>query len=187
MIADSEPRPASQPRPKEAVLCAALLQKLHEQIDRTVHLITLLPSLLPQDQPNWTPAIPDAWPVEMLLGHLLDCLSGFCAVLVAVEPERLAHFSDLRNLPVNHVCSPREALSRIALYTARIDEGFGLLEDATLGVTVPTVFAVRGEPVLTLFLGNLEHLINHKHQLFTYLKHMGIAVNTRDLYRFRGE
>ncbi len=164
-------------------MCAALLEKLHEQIDRTVHLITLLPL----DLANWTPAIPVAWPVEMLLGHLLDCLAGFCAVLTAVEPERLAHFSELRSLPVNHACSPGDALARIAIYTARIDEGFGLLEDASLAVIVPTVFAERGEPVLTLLLGNLEHLINHKHQLFTYLKQMGVAANTRDLYRFRGE
>ena len=40
---------------------------------------------------------------------------------------------------------------------------------------------------MTLLLGNLEHLINHKHQLFTYLKQMGVEVTTRDLYRFRGE
>jgi hypothetical protein len=123
----------------------------------------------------------------MLLGHLLDCLAGFCAVLVAAEPERLAHLSALRNLPVNYACSPDEAIRRIGLYSARIDEGFGLLEDASLGRTVPTAFVERGETVLTLFLGNLEHLINHKHQLFTYLKQMGLEVNTRDLYRFRNE
>jgi hypothetical protein len=39
----------------------------------------------------------------------------------------------------------------------------------------------------TLLLGNLEHLINHKHQLFMYVKLMGVAAGTRDLYRFRGE
>jgi hypothetical protein len=35
------------------------------------------------------------------------------------------------------------------------------------------------------FLWNPEHLINHKHQLFTYLKILGIGVTSRDLYRFR--
>jgi DinB superfamily len=163
-----------EPRPKEAVLCAALLEKIQEQIDRTVHLIALLPPLLPSD------------PVEMLLGHLLDCMAGFCAVLVAVEPERLAHFSELRNLPVNHACSPADAISRIALYRERIEEGFALLADSDLARTLPTVFAEHGEPVLTLLLDNLEHLINHKHQLFTYLKQMGVEVSTPDLYRFRG-
>jgi hypothetical protein len=61
------------------------------------------------------------------------------------------------------------------------------LQDSDLGKRVPTVFVPDGEPLLTLLLGNLEHLINHKHQLFTYVKQMGIEVSTRDLYRFRGE
>jgi DinB superfamily len=104
----------------EQRLCLSLLLKIQEQIDRTVHLINLLPA----DRTDWKPAIPGAWPVEMLLGHLLDCLAGFCAVLAAVEPQQLAHFSELRNLPVNSACSPGDALSRIALYKARIDEGF---------------------------------------------------------------
>jgi len=39
--------------------------------------------------------------------------------------------------------------------------------------------------VLTLFLGNLEHLINHKHQLFACLKQMGVPVATADLYQLR--
>jgi hypothetical protein len=165
----------------EQRLCASLLLKIQEQIDRTVHLI----HLLPVDQLNWKPPIPGAWSIELLLGHLLDCLAGFCAVLAAVEPLRLAYFSQLRSLPVNHPCPPGEAITRIALYQARIEEGFALLEDASLNKTVGTVFVERGETLLTLFLGNLEHLINHKHQLFMYLKQMGVDVTTRDLYLFR--
>ena len=164
-------------------LCGSLLLKIQEQIDKAVHLIGLLPS----NRLNWKPATPGAWPVELLLGHLLDCLAGFCAVLAAVEPQRLTHFSDLRDLPVNQSCSAADAVSRIAIYRARIEEGFALLQDASLSRTVPTVFVEQGETVLTLLLGNLEHLINHKHQLFTYLKQMGIEVTTRDLYRFRDE
>ena len=122
----------------------------------------------------------EEWPGAVAVG-----LAAPCAVLAAMEPVRLAHFSELRDLPVNPACSPGEAVSRIALYGARIDEGFGLLDDASLGKTVGTVFVARGETILTLFLGNLEHLINHKHQLFTYLKQMGVAISTRDLYRFR--
>ena len=88
-------------------------------------------------------------------------------------------------MPVNEPCSPGDATTRIALYQARIEEGFALLEDASLSKNVGTVFVERGETVLTLFLGNLEHLINHKHQLFMYLKQMGLEVTTRDLYKFR--
>ncbi len=167
------------------MICAALLAKIHEQLDRTGHLV----SLLPTDRLDWTPAAPGAWmPAGLLLGHLLDCMAGICAVLAAVcqmTPERLRHFTALRELPVNHRCPPDEALRRIAVYRAHIDEGFALLTDADLGELVPTVFVKQGEPAVTLLLGNLEHLINHKHQLFTYLKLLGVEVTTRDLYRFR--
>jgi uncharacterized damage-inducible protein DinB len=179
---DARGRPAGS-QDYEQPLCASLLLKIQEQIERTGHLT----NLLPEDRSNWKPATPNAWPVERLLGHLLDCLAGFCAVLQAVEPARLAHFSELRNLPVNEACSPRDAVSRLALYQAHIEQGFALLDDTRLATTVATVFVPSGETILTLLLGNLEHLINHKHQLFTYLKQMGVEVSTRDLYRFRGE
>src|SRR5512135_3350871 len=107
-------------------LCSSLLAKIHEQFERTSHLI----GLVPPDLLDWAPPIPDTWPVGVLLGHLLDCAAGFCAVLAAFEPQRLAQFADLRELPVNHRCSPAEAASRIAVYRARVDEGFALLRDA---------------------------------------------------------
>ena len=75
--------------------------------------------------------------------------------------------------------------ARIDIYSAHIEEGFALLTDDDLARRVPTVFVAQGESVLTLLLGNLEHLINHKHQLFNYLKQMGVPVATPDLYRFR--
>jgi len=162
-------------------LCRSIFSKVEEQIERTVHLIALVPA----GDLDWQPPIPGAWSVGRLLGHLLDAIAGFCAVLAAIEPTRLAHFAELRNAAVNHSCSPSEAISRIAKYRDRIEEGFGVLSDEKLRETVPTVFVECGEPVMTLLLGNLEHLVNHKHQLFTYLKYMGVAVNTRDLYHFR--
>jgi len=162
------------------MLTDALLSKIHEQIERTVHLIGRLPD------EQGTPPIPGAWPVGHLLGHLLDCLAGFCAVLYAADPERLRHFAALRHLPVNHLCPASEACQRIALYARHIDQGFASLTDADLGRKLPTVFVPDGEPLLTLLLGNLEHLINHKYQLFAYLKLMGVNVGTPDLYRLRG-
>ena len=163
-------------------LCAAILEKIQEQIELADHLI----SILPAEYLTWSPVPePDAWPVGRLLGHLLDCLAGFCAVLAAAAPEQLAHFAQLRERPVNHLCSSSEARERITVYRAHIDEGLGVLQDADLGRMIPTVFVSEGEPLLTLLLGNLEHFINHKHQLFVYLKLMGVKVGTRDLYRFR--
>lgn len=154
----------------DAPLCDALLEKICEQLERTAHLIALVPN----GRQDWTPS-PGAWTTAELIAHLLDCVSGFCAVLAAAEPERLAHFAKLRQMP-----------GTIEIYRTHIEEGFALLTDAGLARRVPTVFVAQGEPVLTLFLGNLEHLINHKRQLFSYLKQMGVAVSTLDLYKFRG-
>jgi uncharacterized damage-inducible protein DinB len=153
----------------DATLCSALRDKIGEQIERTRHLI----SLVPAEQVDWRPR-PGDWTTRELIGHLLDCTSGFCAVLAAAEPVRLAHFAKLREMP-----------PAMELYRAHIEEGFALLTDADLARRVPTVFVAQGESILTLLLGNLEHLINHKHQLFTYLKQMGVPVATADLYRFR--
>ena len=161
-------------------LADAVAVKIQEQMERTVHLITFVP----EDRLQWTP-ISGAWPFGELLGHLLDCLAGICAVLYAAHPERLAHFAELRKLPVNFACGPSEASRRIGVYRAHIEEGFALLSDADLGRKLPTVFVAEGESVLTLLLGNLEHLVNHKHQLFMYLKLLPVSVGTPDLYQFR--
>jgi len=164
-------------------VCQAFLTKLHEQMELTDGLI----GRLPEDRLDWTPAIPGAWAAADLLGHILECLSGFCAVLYTCEPQQLAHFRHLREAPVNHRCGREEARERIAIYRTHIDEGFALLRETDLSRNVQTLFVPQGELLATLLLGNLEHLINHKHQLFMYLKLMGVSVGTSDLYRFRGE
>src|SRR6266702_1947061 len=95
-------------------LCASVQAKIYEQIERTEHLI----SLSPEGSADWVPEIPGAWPLGTLLGHLLDCLAGFCAALYAAAPAHLASLTLLRDLPVNHDCSAAEARSRIAAYRA---------------------------------------------------------------------
>jgi len=163
-------------------LCNAVFRKIDEQIERTTHLVGLLPA----DRLGWQPPVPGGWTPGALLGHLLECLAGFCAVLYAVESDRLRHFGDLRHLPVNHFCRAEEVCVRIGQYRDHIRQGFELLQDAALERSVPTIFTDQGENVLTLLLGNLEHLVNHKHQLFMYLRLLGVNVGTRDLYCFRG-
>ena len=88
---------------------------------------------------------------------------------------------------MNHECRPLEAQERLRTYWEAIKEGFALLEDSSLGRKIPTVFVKEGETLLTLLLGNLEHLVNHKHQLFMYLQLMGVRVKSVDLYQFRGK
>jgi hypothetical protein len=161
-------------------LATLLLSKLEEPIERTEHLLTLIPA----DSLEWKP-LPDSLRVCDVLGHLLECLAGFCATLYAAHSDGLAHFARLRELPVNHCCGIEEALQRIREYSKCIREGFTLLGDDDLARRIPTVFAPEGEAVMTILLGNLEHLINHKYQLFFYLKLLGVEVGTGDLYKLR--
>lgn len=164
------------------VLAAVILSKIEEQIERTEHLITLVPP----DKLEWRPRL-DSYRVCDLLGHLLECLAGFCALLHKLAPERLADFERLRELEVNHCCGIDEALSRVRDYTGHIREGFAIVSDQDLSRRLATVFVSEGEAALTLLLDNFEHLINHKYQLFIYLKLLDVQVGTPDLYGLRSD
>lgn len=155
--------------------------KVREQIEKTEHLIRLIPPDCIEWSPHWPSGSSD---LGHLLGHLLDCLAGFCAVFHAAFPQRMGGVQELRSLPVNHLCSPDEAAGRIEAYAGVIEQGFELCGEDDLSRLLPTVFAT--ESVMTLLLGNLEHLVNHKYQLFVYLKLLGVPVATRDLYCWRG-
>jgi hypothetical protein len=158
-------------------------RKLREQMERTEHLIALIPS----GSLDWKPPAPArSHDLGHLLGHLLDCLAGFCAVLHAAFPRELAHLAELQSCRVNHCCQPQEALERFRQYATHIEHGFALCSDDDLRRLIPSVFVPEGESVMTLLLGNLEHLINHKYQLFFYLKLAGLEVSSKDLYQWRG-
>jgi hypothetical protein len=157
-------------------------KKVREQIRITEHLMLRIPG----NQLSWRPDIPSSagsvFSVEELLGHLLECLAGFCAALQKAHPRMLAHFDELRHRKRNHPCGLDEASEEVVLYADHIEEGFRVLVEEDLMRNIPTVFEPEGKPVLTVLLENIEHLGNHKYQLFFYLKSLGIKVGTPDLY-----
>lgn len=162
------------------------------KIDEQSELLCGIIAKLPAGKLDWAPPMPltQAPPpkrVAEVLGHLLQCFAGVLAVLHAAHPDRLQHFMELKNRRVNHYCTEAEALERVAEYRRYIREGFESLSDEDLAVSRPTVFVPAGESVLTLLLGNLEHILNHKHELFVYAKGLGASLVSRDLYRFRTE
>jgi hypothetical protein len=161
-------------------LISLLLVKIEQQIELAARLVALAPA----DKLEWQPA-PDAFQLGNLLGHLLEACAGFCAALYKFNPQELAHFTRLRDLPVNHGCDAREATERLRDYLKHLREGFATLNDSDLARRVPTVFAPAGEALLTILLANLEHFINHKHQLFFYLKLLGVEVGTAQLYEIK--
>jgi DinB superfamily len=164
-----------------------MAEKVLESIERTEHLV----SLVPANRLEWAPQFPDglakASDLGHLLGHLLDCLAGFCAAFYAAFPVELADFTKIRSIPVNECCGPEEANQKIEIYRAHVQRGFRQCTDADLMRKIATVFVPNGEALMTILLGNLEHLINHKYQLFLYLKLSGSPVSSRDLYTWRGD
>jgi hypothetical protein len=162
------------------ILTQSLLSKLREQITLTQNLLGRIPA----DKLAWRP-LPEAFRIGDLLGHLLECLAGFCAALKVLRPDELAHFAALRQLSVNQYCEIDEAQNRINDYQKYIEEGFALINDKDLAQKIPTLFVAEGEAAMSIFLGNLEHFINHKYQLFFYLKLLGVQLSTSDLYDFR--
>lgn len=159
---------------------------LAADIDQNIEKSARLISLIGPGQLSYSPAVPEGCrPVTNLghlLGHLLDCLAGFCAAFHAAFPKKLASFEELRKSQVNHFCEPAEALRRIRIYRKEIAGGFELCADKDLKRKLQTVFRPDGEPLLAILLANLEHLLNHKHQLFFYLRLLGAPVGTKDLY-----
>jgi DinB superfamily len=161
-------------------LTSLLLEKIEQQIELAIGLVALVPA----DRLAWQPA-PDVFRLNQLLGHLLEAAAGFCAALYKLKPQELAHFMRLRDLPVNHDCGIDEATARLRDYLIHIRQGLATLNDADLARRLPTAFVPAGEAVLTILLANLEHFINHKHQLFFYLKLLGVEVGTAQLYAIR--
>ena len=161
-------------------LTSLLLAKIEQQIELADRLVARVPA----DRLDWQPT-KDTFRLGHLLGHLLEAAAGFCAALYRFNPDELARFTRLRDLPVNHACGIEEAGLRLRDYRQHIREGFALLTDAGLARRVPTIFAPAGETLLTILLANLEHFINHKHQLFFYLKLLSIEVGTSDLYEIK--
>ena len=164
----------------------ALREKVREAIERTEHLIGMAPG----ERLGWRPRMAEEGTAVAdlghVIGHLLTCMAGFCAAFYAAFPEKLASLQELRKMKVDHFCSPEEAKKQIGVYAAAIEEGFARCGEEDLGRKVKTVFVPKGETLMTILLGNLEHLMNHKYQLFFYLKMMGVEVGTEDLYKLRG-
>ena len=170
----------------ERSLTLSLKEKVLETLERTDHLV----SLLPIDRLDWRPEVPLTVPpasdLGHILGHLLDCMAGFCAAFYTAFPSQLADFLEYRSMAVGESCSPEKARANIRLYAALIERGFEGCSDADLARKIKTVFVPEGETLLTILLGNLEHLMNHKYQFFFCLKLAGLPVNSRDIYKWRG-
>ena len=170
---------------RENPLVNSLAEKVSETIERTEHLMSLVPANLLDWRPMLSAEIPEAEDLGHVLSHLLVSLSGFCAAFYGAFPGELSEFLELRATAIGESCSPVEARAGVRLYEAGIQRGFRCCTDEDLSRRIPTLFAPEGQTLLTVLLGNLEHLINHKYQLFFHLKLAGLKLGSRDIYKWR--
>src|SRR5689334_13889607 len=96
----------------------SLRQKIFEAVERTQHLISLVPAESVAWAPKSAHVCLNALDMGHLLGHLLECMAGFCAAFYGAFPHELGEMAVLRALPVNHSCAPEEANVRISQYAS---------------------------------------------------------------------
>src|SRR5271165_6900210 len=94
---------------RENPLVSSLAEKVTETIERTEHLVSLVPENLLGWRPELPPRTPEAKDLGHILGHLLDCLAGFCAAFYRAFPAELADFLELRAMGAAEAGSVHEA------------------------------------------------------------------------------
>jgi len=127
----------------EQPLVGSLAEKVMETIERTEHLVSLVPANLLDWSPELPLKAPEVNDLGHVLGHLLDCLAGFCAALYRAFPTQLADFQELRSITVNQSCSPDETRVRIRLYAAQIQRGFDCCTDQGLSAQIQTLSLIH--------------------------------------------
>jgi len=137
--------------------------------------------MAPADKLDWRPA-PHFMSLGQLLGHLSTGLGAEVRILITGDwpsPEKMDEEMRLENIPS---CTAEEALTKLENDKTTLREVLaGLSEDdfAQKVVTVPWGVQAKLERMALYFR---EHFTNHKQQLFTYLKLLGLPVNTMTLY-----
>jgi uncharacterized damage-inducible protein DinB len=136
---------------------------------------------VPADKLNWQPG-PTFMSTGQVICHLSDGLGGGFEMLLSGKwpsMEEMAEGMKLENLPS---CSPREALDKLEKdkkILRQALEGVSEQDFTNKVVSVPWGVTAKMERMAIHFL---EHFTNHKMQLFTYLKLLGLPVNTETLY-----
>ena len=158
-----------------------MTQVLFERIDEDLALIEEMLALIPPSAEDWRPNWPGDVPFTMpeLVAHLADSCGGICACFARLHPSldwTKAETAGLRTGRNRRV---------IAGYRAMVQEARALTRDEDWMRVIPSYFVAEGEPFLTVLLVNLKHVNHHAHQLFVYLKLLGVPVGTRHLYRFK--
>ena len=137
--------------------------------------------MVPGDKLNWRPG-PTFMSAAQLVCHLSDGLgAGLEWLLGGKWPsmEEMGESMKLENLPS---CSPQEALDKLEKDKRILRQILdGMSEEDFTNKVVSAPWGMRAK-MERMAIGFLGHFTNHKMQLFTYLKLLGLPVNTQTLY-----
>lgn len=139
--------------------------------------------MVPQDKLEWRPG-PKFMSLGQLIYHLGDGVGlPLCCLLTNDWPsqgeEQMTEQMKLENLPA---CNVEEGLKKL-------EQDKGILREALAGVSeadfsqkvVSAPWGTQGK-IERMAIDFRDHFINHKMQLFTYLKLLGLPVDTQTLY-----
>jgi hypothetical protein len=137
--------------------------------------------MVPADKLKWQPG-PTFMNTGQVLCHLSDGLGGGLEMMIKGTFPSMAEMEEgmkLENLPS---CTPQEAMDKLEKdkkILRQVLDGLNEEDFTNKVVSVPWGMTAKLE---RMAIGFLEHFTNHKMQLFTYLKLLGLPVNTETLY-----
>ena len=137
--------------------------------------------MVPADKLDWKPG-PTFMSLGQLVCHLSDGLGGGFEMLLSGKwppSEEMEAGMKLENMPS---CGVQDALDKLEKDKKILRTALDSISEADFTsrvVSVPWGWKAKLEIISISFLG---HFNNHKMQLFTYLKLVGLPVNTETLY-----
>jgi uncharacterized damage-inducible protein DinB len=144
----------------------------------------------PAEQFGWRPPWPSAsgsspFSLQQLAAHLVEAAGAYCACFLRAHPDTGSSLSSLHMALGSVSEAPMETLpSLFRLCRIAAAEAWEETTDEDLARPIRTHFHPEGEALLIVLQKNAKHLNHHTHQLFLYLKLLGLPLTSRDLYRF---
>ena len=135
--------------------------------------------LVPSDKLDWKPG-PNFMSMSQLICHLSEGIGSELRMLINnswPKPEEISEA--MTNMPT---CNVQEALARLEKDKTTLREVLSGVTDEDFANKIVSVPWGWKSKIEKMALDFREHFVNHKMQLFTYLKLLGLPVNTETLY-----
>jgi hypothetical protein len=138
-------------------------------------------AMAPTDKLEWAPG-PTFMSTGQALCHLSEGVGGGLEMLVSGKWPTMKEMEEGMKLEKLPSCGIQEALDKLKKdkeILRQVLDGLSEEDFTNKVVSVPWGMTAKMERMAISFL---EHFTNHKMQLFTYLKLLGLPVNTETLY-----